>query len=107
MLVALDVIIALICIYVIIDFIRAYATATGTIWERLLTVGKESATILWQRVVICITGLSGALVWLADWLNAPGIGSAIKSAIGDRPQIMAAFLVGTAIISEIARRRTL
>ena len=100
-----DVIIAGIIIYFVYDAIVGYKNSTGTTWERILAAGKGSVTILWQRFVVLVTGLSGGLVILAEYLNAPGVADTIKSVI--QPQYVAIFVIGMAIISEFARRRTL
>lgn len=105
MYIVVDIVLAAIVGYFIYDFVVTFATSTGTIWQRLLATGKQSATILWQRFVVIVTGLSGGLVMLADYLNAPGVGDAIKSVI--QPQYVAVFVIAIALISEIARRRTL
>lgn len=103
---AIDIVIALIVIAVLIDAVRSYVTSTAaTTWGKLLDVGKNSATILWQRFVILVTGFTGALSWLADWLNAPGVASAIQDIL--KPQWVGIFILASAVITEIARRRTL
>lgn len=105
MTIAIHTLIFLVVAYIFFDFITSYAAATGTVWQRLLQTGKNSITILWQRFVILVTGLSGGLVYLADYLNAPGVSDAIKAVI--QPQYVAGFVIAVAIISELARRRTL
>jgi hypothetical protein len=101
----LDLILLAALLYVAVDFYRSYCAATGTVWQRLLAAGKSSATILWQRFVIAVAALSNGLVWLADVANAPAVSDAIKAAL--QPQYVAAFVVAVAIITELARRRTL
>src|SRR5215470_263606 len=92
-------------VYVVIDFIRSFRAAAGTLWQRLLATGRESATILWQRFTIALASLADAVVWLAELLNAPGVAEPIKSVL--QPQYVAAFMVAVAVIGELARRRTL
>jgi hypothetical protein len=94
-----------ILVYVVVDFVRSYRAAAGTVWQRLLASGKESATIVWQRFTIVVASLADAVVWVADLLNAPSVAEPIKSAL--QPQYVAAFMVAVAIIGEFARRRTL
>ena len=91
--------------YVVIDFIRSYRAAVGTVWQRLLATGRESATILWQRFTIALASLADAVVWLAELLNAPGVAEPIKSVL--QPQYVAALMVTIAVVGELARRRTL
>jgi len=92
-------------VYVVIDFTRSFRAAAGTLWQRLLATGRESATILWQRFTIALASLADAVVWLAELLNAPGVAEPIKSVL--QPQYVAALMVAVAIIGELARRRTL
>jgi hypothetical protein len=92
-------------IYVVVDFVRCYRAATGTVWQRLLATSRHSATILWQRFTIALAGFADALVWLADLLNSPGVAEPIKSVL--QPQYVAVFVVAVAIVGELARRRTL
>jgi hypothetical protein len=91
--------------YVVVDFVRSYKAASGTVWQRLLATGRHSATILWQRCTIALAGFADALVWLADLLQAPGVAEPIKSVL--QPQYVAVFVVAVAVVGELARRRTL
>lgn len=91
--------------YVAWDFYADYRDAVGSTWQRLLAAGKTTATILWSRFTILVTALSNSLVWLAGLLGAPGVEDAIKAAL--QPVYVAGFVVVIAIITELARRRTL
>ncbi len=103
--VVVDLAVAALVAYFIYDGVQEFASKTGTVWERLLAAGKDSVTILWGRFVVIVSGLSGGLVVLADYLNAPGVGDTIKSVI--QPQYVMALTIGIGLISEFARRRTL
>ncbi len=105
MLIALDVIMGLGVIYVIASFAMVYFTATGTGWQRLLAAGQQSATILWQRAVIALAGLSAVLVDVAGYLGVPSIDNAIQAVL--KPQYVGLFTILVAVVSEIARKRTL
>lgn len=87
------------------DLIYNYVKSTGTVWQRLLAAGKGTATILWARFAMIVTGISDALVALATFLNEPGVAPQIQAVL--QPQYVAAFVIGTLVITEIARRRTL
>ena len=102
---AIDFVIGLADIYAVGDFIVGYANATGTFWDRALTAGKGSATILWQRLVIFTSGLSALLVELATYFNVPQIDSAIQAVL--KPQYIGFFTIAVAVVTEFARRRTL
>lgn len=101
----LDIPITALVAYFIYDFVVSYRAAAGTVWQRVLAAGDQSATIVWQRLIVIASGLSGAVVVVADYLNAPGVGDAIKSAV--QPQYLVIYAIVMALISEFARRRTL
>lgn len=90
---------------IVFDFLRAYIPAPGTIWQKLLAAGKASATILWARFVMLVGLASAGLVNLADFANAPGIADGIKAVM--QPQYVAWLVFGIALVTELARRRTL
>jgi len=85
------------------EFYTGYRAATGTTWQRILAGAKGSATILWARFVQVVTAATMGLVSLADFLNAPAVGTAIQTYL--KPQYVAAAFVLIAAISEVARRR--
>jgi hypothetical protein len=91
--------------FFISEFARDYIATTGSIGERLLAAGKGSATIVWSRFSAVVAALAGALSGLADWLNAPGVSEAIQSCL--KPEWVALYVLGLALVSEFARRRTL
>lgn len=105
MFVVIDLFIAALVIYFAYDLVTSFYASSGTLWQRLLATGKQSATILWSRFVVLVTGLSGGLVLLADYLNAPGVADAIKAVI--QPQYVMILLIAIPLINEFARRRTL
>lgn len=100
-----DLPIAALVLYFVYDFVTSYLAAPGTVWERVLASGKGSATIVWARFVVLVSGASGGLVMLADYLNAPGVSDAIKSVV--QPQYVMIMMVAIPLITEFARRRTL
>lgn len=87
------------------EFVRDYSAAEGSAWERLLAAGKGSATIAWSRFSAIVAAMAGTLSGLADWLNAPGVSEAIQSCL--KPEWVALYVLGVALIAELARRRTL
>lgn len=96
---------AAVALYFALDVaMRAY-NSTGTLWQRILSVGEQSATIAWQKFVILVTGLTGGVAWVADLMGDPSIGTAIQNAV--TPKYAAIAALGVAIISVWARKRTL
>jgi phage-related protein len=91
--------------YLACDFAQEYRSAPGTVWDRMLAAGKGSATILWARFSVVVGAVSAVLVNGANLLNAPGVADAIKAAM--QPQYVAIFTIGVALVTELARRRTL
>jgi hypothetical protein len=101
----LNIVLAAIALYFIVDAVIAYHRAVGSVWQRTLAAGKQSATIVWARLVVIITaGISG-LAWLADFVNQPGVSAAITTYL--KPNVVAGIMVAVAVITELARRRTL
>ena len=43
----IDLILLAALVYVVVDFVRSYRAASGTLWQRLLATSRHSATILW------------------------------------------------------------
>lgn len=96
---------ALAMAYYVVEFLRDYAKATGTMWEKALTASEESATMLWGKFVAFI-GMGGtAAVSLSDYFNDPTLTDAIKAAL--KPEFVAPFVFLVAVVTIYARRRTL
>jgi hypothetical protein len=65
----------------------------------------RSATILWARLVALAGLLLAALDWLANLAGVPGVSENIRALLS--PQYVPWYLIAIAIITELARRRTL
>ncbi len=100
-----DVVVVIIALYVIYDAVSSYIAATGTVWQRFLVVGKQSATILWSRALIVFGAMIDILSQLADFLGAPGVSTSLQQYLDAKT--LAAIMIGTAVMTEYARRRTL
>jgi hypothetical protein len=87
------------------QFYAAYRAATGSRWSRALAATEKSATILWARFVALIGLLTLGLSSLAETLGAPGVSAAIQQYL--QPQYVAAVMIGIAVITEVARKRTM
>jgi len=92
-------------LYTAFDLYRRYRMTPGSPWQRLVAAARDSATILWQRFVIIVTGLVGSLGEVADWFNEPALKDAIQAAL--QPEYVAIFTVLVAFITIAARKRTL
>ena len=84
----------------------SYRRASGSTWERLLCAGRESATILWGKFCILLSGLIASLDSLADFLNMPELKTYIETALGN-PKTVAGIMLVLSAVSIYARRRTL
>ena len=84
----------------------SYREASGSTWERLLCAGRESATILWGKICILLSGLIASLDSLADFLNMPELKTYIETALGN-PKTVAGVMLVLSAVSIYARRRTL
>lgn len=96
---------SMVVLYVLLDIAQRAYSSTGTIWQRILSVGEQSATIAWQKFVILVTGITGGMAWVADMLGDPSVGTAIQAAV--KPQYAAIAALATALITVWARKRTL
>ncbi len=90
----------------VFDVYRRYLKASGTTWQRLLSAGRDSATILWSKFVIVLAGLVGNLDSVADFLGQPEAKQYIQDALGN-PKAVAAVMLAIAFVSMMARNRTL
>src|SRR5712692_4313398 len=84
---------------------RVDERAHGTLWQKLLAVGRHSATILWARFTVAVAALADGAVWVADFLGSPQVAGAMQAHLD--PRTVAAVMVAVAVVSELARRRTL
>lgn len=83
----------------------AYVMSKRAWRQALKHGGKRSATILWARCIAALGLMFEAVVQLADLLGAPGIQEHVTALLD--PKYVPVYLIGIAMISEIARRRTL
>lgn len=87
------------------DAVHAYYTTTGTAWQRLLAVGKTSATIMVARLG-AIGGLAlNAAIEIADLVGSPAVSAALTQYVDAKA--VGYTLAVAAIVVEWSRRRTL
>lgn len=102
---AVAVVMVLIALWLIVVFVRDYTVAIGTPWQRALTASRESATMLWGKIVMLVGLLSTGLVSAADYLNDPTLAEAIKAWL--QPAYVTTFVMVVAMVTLFARMRTL
>ena len=74
-------------------------------WETLKGYFGHSVTILWARVVALSGIVFAAFDSAGDLLGLPGIKEDIQSLLD--PAYVPYYLIGVAIVTELARRRSL
>lgn len=71
-------------------------------WDRIKTWFRNSATILWARLVAC----AGLLLAAAETvLQDPALSQAVQAAL--QPRYVPYYVIAIGLITELARRRTL
>jgi hypothetical protein len=97
-----DVAVLMIAAYLIWDVVQAYKAAAGDAWQRCVAASKDAAKSMWTGFTVMVTAAAGALASLADFVNAPSVASAVQTYA--QPKIVAAVMIGSAIIIEWAKR---
>lgn len=72
---------------------------------RLLASGRNSATLLWNKLCVVGGALVGLLAAVAQVADAPEVSSAIHTYF--TPEVAAGVLVAVLVVSNLARVRTL
>lgn len=86
-------------------FIIEYRAATGTMFQRAVSAAHDSATMLWQYIVLFSANL---LAWSekgAEALNLPDVQSFLTEHV--KPGMLATVMTGIAIVTIVARLRGL
>lgn len=85
--------------------VNAWRQQTGTAWQRILGTANASATVLWAKFVAATAIISGGLDFIADLVGAPEVKDAIQGVM--QPKYVAGFLLAVALITILARKRTM
>jgi hypothetical protein len=86
-------------------FVHAWITETGSFWQRTLKAGKDSATIVWAKVVLVVGGLVAVLDKIANLFGDPSLATQIQQYV--TPQIVSYVMMGIMFVNVWARLRTL
>lgn len=92
--------------YIVWNVYSQYRTASGTTWERLLSAARNSATMLWAKFVLFVSGFVANLDTIAGMLGGDDAKNFINSYISN-PKEIAAIMASIALVSMWARLRTL
>lgn len=86
------------------EFVKDFASAKGSLWDRLLAAGKDSATWLAARVLAILGSLAGLGENVGDYLGDPAISAAVRGLLS--PEIVPYYALFAAVTFALARRRT-
>lgn len=96
---------ALVFAALVLDLVHGYRSGEGSVGDKLLAAGKNSASILAARVgMIGGFGLQ-AIVVLSDAIASPGVKAFVDQYMN--ANAVGYTMIAAALIAEIARRRTL
>jgi len=90
--------------WIVWTFSREYQEAKGTMWERALEASRDSATILWSKVVIVATVFVNGVAYLASVLD---MGTVEQIKLYLPAEYIAGFMVAIMLVTIIARLRSL
>jgi hypothetical protein len=91
--------------WIVFTFVHAWITETGSFWQRTLKAGKDSATIVWTKVVLIVGGLVAVLDKIASLTGDPSLATQIQQYV--TPQIVSYVMMGIMAVNVWARLRTL
>jgi hypothetical protein len=92
-------------VWIVFAFVHAWATETGSFWQRTLKAGKDSATIVWAKVVLIAGGLVAVLDKIANLFGDPSLATQIQQYV--TPQLVSYVMMGIMAVNVWARFRTL
>jgi hypothetical protein len=91
--------------WIVFTFVHAWVTETGSFWQRTLKAGKDSATIVWAKVVLIAGGLVAVLDKIANLFGDPSLATQIQQYV--TPQFVSYVMMGIMAVNVWARFRTL
>lgn len=96
---------AALLVYAGYKFVGRYQAADGTVWNKLLTAGMGSASVLWSWLTMFGGYLMVWTVNAADAFNLPDVRSWVQAQLS--PEMFGVALLTVALVSFFARLRTL
>jgi hypothetical protein len=96
---------ALLVGWIAFTFVRAWAIETGSLWQRTLKAGRQSATIVWAKLVILVGGLVAMLDKLSELAGDQSLATQIQQYA--TPQVVSYVMIAIMFVNVWARLRTL
>ena len=96
---------AAVAAFAVYYFVSQYRVAIGSVWQRLISAAKNSATMLWQYVIVAA---SYVLVWAdygAGFFGLPEVQKFLADNV--TPTRMGIVMMVIAVITILARLRSL
>ena len=91
--------------WIALSFVRAWMVETGSFWQRTLKAGRQSATIVWAKLVILAGGVVAVLDKLADLAGDQSLATQIQQYA--TPQVVGYIMIAIMFVNVWARLRTL
>lgn len=91
--------------WIVFTFVHAWIAETGSFWQRTLKAGKDSATIVWAKVVLLAGGIVAVLDKVAGVAGDPSLAAQIQQYV--TPQAVSYVMIAIMFVNVWARFRTL
>jgi hypothetical protein len=91
--------------WIAFTFVRAWTVETGSFWQRTLKAGRQSATIVWAKLVMMVGGVVAVLDRLADLAGDQSLATQIQQYA--TPQLVGYIMIAIMFVNVWARLRTL
>jgi len=91
--------------WIAFTFAHAWIVETGSFWQSTLKAGRDSATIVWAKLVIMAGGLVAVLDKIADLAGDPTLTAQIQQYA--TPQMVGYVTIAIMLVNVWARLRTL
>jgi hypothetical protein len=91
--------------WIVFTFVHAWLSESGSFWQRTLKAGKDSATIVWAKIVLVAGGFVAVLDKMASLAGDPSLASQIQQYA--TPQVVSYVMIAVMFVNVWARLRTL
>ncbi|HLJ01456.1 MAG TPA: hypothetical protein VKT76_17225 [Bradyrhizobium sp.] len=91
--------------WIVFTLVHAWTVEAGSFWQRTLKAGRDSATIVWTKVVLVVGGLVAVLDKIATLAGDPSLATQIQQYA--TPQTVSYVMIAIMFVNVWARLRTL